>query len=75
MYLSVIQFVWMYLENFISSLSDLLINLQLKNISVFVDLLELSQIVDLIYLMYCFIYIIAYHTNGDSMYDVTTSVV
>jgi hypothetical protein len=61
----------MYLE----ILSDLLINLQLKNISVFVDLLELSQIVDLIYLMYCFIYIIAYHTDGDSMYDVTTSVV
>jgi hypothetical protein len=71
MYLFVIQFVWMYLE----ILSDLLINLQLKNISVFVDLLELSQIVDLIYLMYCFIYIIAYHTDGDSMYDVTTSVV
>ena len=71
MYLFVIQFFWMYLE----ILSDLLINLQLKNISVFVDLLELSQIVDLIYLMYCFIYIIAYHTDGDSMYDVTTSVV
>jgi hypothetical protein len=49
----------MYLETFVSSLqsSDLLINLQLKNISVFVNLLELSQIVDPIYLMYCFNYI------------------
>jgi hypothetical protein len=46
---------WNFYKFFASS--DLLINLQLKNICVFVNLLELSQIVLPIYLMYCFIYI------------------
>jgi hypothetical protein len=42
---------------------------------VFVNLLELSQIVLPIYLMYCFNYIVAYHTNVHSVYQVMASVV